>query len=824
MGGASSFYAMLCICGFLSAAWSATKISKLLGISSIVLEIATGVVLGPEVLKLIDDEYATCEHQRHTECTAPKDLYERIAKGMPLGEHLGRIANMDYCDVHAYLDHDERLSAGHGSDDAGGGGAGSLGSEHTGGDGDVREGRDPCGDGAGVPSLLEHSASLGNSISCNGQAGAGAKKDPGMETTPLEGIASSSSSTWTTTATPAGSSAGEECCPANWGPECGLPPCPEGTQCVWHGEEVGPPTCQAAAQPSEAPVEECCHAGSGPTCAFPPCPEGTQCVWQLSTWTAGCQPAAQPSEPPAQDGELPNETSGANGSASSQTSGGSSGLTLPSTDGAARRLAGGGGGGGIKYQTYKECLERSCEADVRHHCSLTPDVFTLIGHAGVALMIFESGMHFDFEKAREVGLPACVVAVIGTILPLVTGSLLVLAYGKRFMPDGIAAGTALAPTSVGISLRLLGEAGVLQEKFGQAIITAAFVDDILSLVLFNILFSLGGAFDPIPTIVFPVIGIVFMLAAMVAAVKVWPWVIDGVLLPMVPDVRDDLSTGLDRMRLTRDEVLFLLMICMLVLYGFITHLLGTHLWGCFIAGMSFACLKPEGHAHHVWVKQTKRVTTWMVRIFFACTVAFSIPVAKLLSFNAFWKGSIMGLGPCILTKVCCALFMGPARFVIGWAMVGRAEFAYLIAQMAAAANMVDEELFSIVIWALLYATIFAPLVFRYLLTGYINRHGVALKDHRQADAERADDEVIVYEDSEVVRPKERQRDYLDNERLQDLDGIDFSGFGKEKEVPRAVHSPASHQKVSGMGAAGIFPGSHRNGFLCCLFFKRIIEH
>lgn len=35
---------------------------------------------------------------------------------------------------------------------------------------------------------------------------------------------------------------------------------------------------------------------------------------------------------------------------------------------------------------------------------------------------------------------------------------------------------------VGIALRLLGEAGVLQENFGQAIITAAFVDDILSLV------------------------------------------------------------------------------------------------------------------------------------------------------------------------------------------------------------------------------------------------------------------------------------------------------------------------------------------------------
>ena len=36
-------------------------------------------------------------------------------------------------------------------------------------------------------------------------------------------------------------------------------------------------------------------------------------------------------------------------------------------------------------------------------------------------------------------------------------------------------------------------------------------------------------------------------------------------------------------------------------------------WGCFIAGMSFACLQPAHHAHHVWVRQTKRVTSWMIR-------------------------------------------------------------------------------------------------------------------------------------------------------------------------------------------------------------------
>ena len=68
----------------------------------------------------------------------------------------------------------------------------------------------------------------------------------------------------------------------------------------------------------------------------------------------------------------------------------------------------------------------------------------------------------------QVGFRACCVAVLGTILPLAAGTLLTMAYQKPFFPMGVAAGTALAPTSVGIALRLLGEAGVLKEDFGQA--------------------------------------------------------------------------------------------------------------------------------------------------------------------------------------------------------------------------------------------------------------------------------------------------------------------------------------------------------------------
>lgn len=76
--------------------------------------------------------------------------------------------------------------------------------------------------------------------------------------------------------------------------------------------------------------------------------------------------------------------------------------------------------------------------------------------------------------------------------------------------------------------------------------------------------------------------------------------------------------------------------------------------------------------------------------------------------------------------------MGPSRWVIGWAMVGRAEFAYFIAIFAKSLKMMDEKLFAILIWSLLYATVFAPLIFRKVLSRYMRNLG------RNSVAERCD--------------------------------------------------------------------------------------
>jgi len=353
---------------------------------------------------------------------------------------------------------------------------------------------------------------------------------------------------------------------------------------------------------------------------------------------------------------------------------------------------------------YK-CIKKACVKEVAHLCGAEPNIFSLIGHAGVGLMIFESGMHFDFDGAKKVLPKATVVAVFGTFMPLVAGMLLTGAFGFPMFPEGLAAGVALAPTSVGIALKLLMEAKVLQKDFGQLILTAAFVDDILSLIIFNILFAVTGpsGFDPITCVVFPVVGIVFMILFGSLGMSFWPKVITK-MEEKVPTER------------RFNEAMMILMFTLLLAYGSFTMYLGTHLWGAFVAGMSFAGVHK---CHHIWSQQTKRITAWMLRIFFSCTVSFAIPFDSLFTAQAFGYGSIMGVVACIATKVVSGICMGDAKFVIGWAMVGRAEFAYLIAEMAKSGGILSSEMFAIVIWALLYATIIAPIVFKKVLQKYL---------------------------------------------------------------------------------------------------------
>jgi len=507
------------------------------------------------------------------------------------------------------------------------------------------------------------------------------------------------------------------------------------------------------------------------------------------------------------------------------------------------------------------------------------EFFELAGIFGVTLMIFESGMHLDFEMLKAVGLKATVVAILGTFLPIGAGLGAIYALGGGeggqfpIWPTGLAVGITLAPTSVGMALKMLGEAHQLGETYGQLIVTAAFIDDILSLVGLTMLLEIGKATQTgselsivavtmplVSSIAFCVLGALlaypmkgrttFVRKYFLCWVGLFPRVVPHVVellarliefkidtsrhvrrqllgethsitaanaanaiaataanaianqsdrrasfaeqgsangistagwrtpsplptraaptpspirpehsnrvrtlsylyapthhktstsvlarhkqrvasLPKTepaaaaPELDEDCSNSrrgkegsslgdaVDRINEAvhelaahvhlgekgalheahdhhevifdlRERVLLMLMFALLLLYGWVSNMIGSHLLGAFTAGVSFCWM--EHHAALVlWHSQVKRIAGWLIRLFFGATVAFAIPINQMMNLMAFAKGMALGVGPCVATKVSAGLVTGSEKWVVGFAMVGRGEFAYLVAQTA----------------------------------------------------------------------------------------------------------------------------------------------
>eukprot|EP00752_Nemacystus_decipiens_P016265 g14545.t1 len=171
-----------------------------------------------------------------------------------------------------------------------------------------------------------------------------------------------------------------------------------------------------------------------------------------------------------------------------------------------------------------------------------------------------------------------------------------------------------------------------------------------------------------------------------------------------------------------DRVLLAMVLAFSLLFAYLSSLVGSSdLLGCFLGGLAFSGVPG---VQKVWARQMKRYSQWGARLFFSATVAFSVPSiykdGGLLRLRPFWKGLVLTVAA-IVGKLVVGLYAGPplttSGFLkLGWAMNGRGEFSFFIAQEASDERIVTTEEYSAVVWALLLSSFAAPVFFRRVLT------------------------------------------------------------------------------------------------------------
>jgi len=343
------------------------------------------------------------------------------------------------------------------------------------------------------------------------------------------------------------------------------------------------------------------------------------------------------------------------------------------------------------------------------------DALQIVGHMGVACVIAESGLHINFKKIKEVGLRGAFVGALGVLVPLLCGWGMmypILMYGDVPLKRSFACGAALTPTSTVMAIAILTEAGRLNSLTGQTIMTAAAVDDVLAIMTLVITESLSTGTEKASMSPAASIGLSLLYAALILG--------GGTLLSIYvmgeyfPSLLAKIEPRPETDKQPRDDVHLLCMLLALVACCVISHYtIKEHLLGAFVSGILF-CKVPR--SMFVWRRQFKRIMSWMIRCFFAATIAFSLPVSALFSARAAGWGLLLGVVAAIGGKLVCGFVVTEHKLVTGVAMVGRGEFAYLIAEKAMAEmKIISEQEYAIVVWALLLSTITMPIALGPLL-------------------------------------------------------------------------------------------------------------
>jgi Kef-type K+ transport system membrane component KefB len=322
-----------------------------------------------------------------------------------------------------------------------------------------------------------------------------------------------------------------------------------------------------------------------------------------------------------------------------------------------------------------------------------------LAHLGAVILLFVIGLEFNIKEILS--LRNGVIAAVGVIVPWIGGYGISLAFGFS-TASAIFIGTALTATSIAITANVLREMGRLQTEAAKAIIGAAVIDDVLSLLALAIstdvvsgTITAGGiALVSLKAVAFIVIGGAFGI-----------FVVSRYMQQL--DV-----TGFAK---KFPEFIFIFAMMVAFLYAMCAEMVGlSAIVGAFIAGVSF-----EG----VVLTHSKnfREGAEYLQIIFASI--FFVSLGILADIRAVTPEILLFLVVltlvAIITKVIgCGLparMMGLSRndaLVVGFGMAPRGEVAMIVALIGLEAGVIDQAVYVVLVLMSLLTTVITPIVYR----------------------------------------------------------------------------------------------------------------
>jgi len=270
----------------------------------------------------------------------------------------------------------------------------------------------------------------------------------------------------------------------------------------------------------------------------------------------------------------------------------------------------------------------------------------LLGEVGLILCVIEAGLSIDLELLKKNGLIGSLMGAAGCFGSLLIGFGLASGCGYS-LKTSLAIGACFAPTSFGVAVTVLKQSpsSVLKSPVGQLVIVAAIADDVIALVILSEIAVLSNSSASPLDFAAPVISAgAFATFLTWTAVSVMPRLSLSLVKSVPTEHFDSVLFGL--------ILLISFGLCAVLHYGKCSHL-----FGAFLGGLSF-CSFPD--AQRVWRNQVGgRLSKWLMRLFFACTIGFLFPIAKV------WTSKVFSLGFILIFSLVGKLTLGLFSYSLG---------------------------------------------------------------------------------------------------------------------------------------------------------------
>ncbi|KAL9181082.1 hypothetical protein ACHAXT_009887 [Thalassiosira profunda] len=329
-----------------------------------------------------------------------------------------------------------------------------------------------------------------------------------------------------------------------------------------------------------------------------------------------------------------------------------------------------------------------------------------------------AGIDIDLTTLKLIGSRGLIIAIIGSVLPIVIAMALAFAIGQDT------------------------KGKIVNTPVGQLIVSAAVIDDMIALIILSQLGALAGDAS-VAAIVIPIVSALgFLIIGGYVAVAVLPPFLDRFFFPKIKKEHHG-SAGLGLM--------------FLILFGMMPatyYAKSSFLLGAFLSGLVFC----RNHDVHVrFVSQFKRVLQWLMRIFFAASIGFQVPIKDFRERD----GDRLAVGFLVPNFNNTDRFKGLHLrdcFITGFSMAAEGEFAFVIAVFSKDQGLISADLYASIVLAVLISTIIPPFALRYTIS-YFNKMAERLVK-RAEDMERKRAGTI--DETMALSPTEQEKRMREN--------------------------------------------------------------